>query len=37
MTTLEAKSAIQSDFDAHKCKKLDVEEAATRIVREDSH
>jgi hypothetical protein len=37
MTTLEAKSAIQSHFDAHKCKKLDVEEAATRIVREDSH
>jgi len=35
MTTLEAKSAIQSDFDAHKCEKLDVEEAANRIVREE--
>ena len=37
MTTLEAKSAIQSDFDAHKCEKLDVDEAVTRIVREGSH
>ena len=37
MTTLEANSAIQSDFDAHKCEKLDVDEAVNRIVREGSH
>ncbi len=34
MTTLEARSAIQSEFDAHKCKKLDVDEAVARIVGE---
>ncbi len=34
MSTLEAKSAIQSEFDAHTCKKLDVDEAVARIVEE---
>jgi hypothetical protein len=34
LTALEAKSAVQSDFEAHKCNKLDVVEAAAQIVRE---
>ena len=34
MATKDAKSAIQSDFDAHKCQKLDVNQAAARIAKE---